>query len=111
VILFEMLTGAVPFMGETAQEVMRQHVSQPVPSMRRLRPDLSIPPAAEHVMHTAMAKRPDDRYQSAAALLTAIAACFEGVRQAVSEAEKASPPRQATAALGSGRGGLSLLRR
>ena len=111
VILFEMLTGEVPFMGETPQEVMRCHVSHPVPSMRRMRPDLSIPPEAEHVMHTAMAKRPADRYQSAAALLTAIEACFEDVLQASAEADGALPPRQATAALGSVRDGLFLLRR
>jgi serine/threonine-protein kinase len=102
VILFEMLTGEVPFWGDTAQEILRKHRRQPVPSMRRIRPDLAIPAAAEHVMHTAMAKRPQDRYQSAAALLAALLRCYRETWEEAQWGLQDPPARRGTAVMGSG---------
>jgi serine/threonine protein kinase len=62
VLLFEAITGRRPFEGETLFDLMRMHLEQPPPSMRAIRPDLPI--AMERVVMTAMAKRPDDRFQS-----------------------------------------------
>src|SRR2546426_2566885 len=63
IILYELLTGNVPFTGPNPFAVMSKHLNQPVPSIRKIRPDLS--PAIEFVVKKALAKNPKDRYQSA----------------------------------------------
>ncbi|HCF84914.1 MAG TPA: hypothetical protein DEV72_06915 [Ktedonobacter sp.] len=60
VILYQMITGATPFQGETPMQIAAQQWQSPPPSPRLLRPDLSD--ASEQVLLRAMAKRPDDRY-------------------------------------------------
>jgi serine/threonine protein kinase len=61
IILYELLTGRVPFTGSTPFEVMGKQLHDPVPSLRISRPDLS--PAIEFVVKKALAKDPKDRYQ------------------------------------------------
>jgi hypothetical protein len=63
IILFELLTGRVPFTGPNPFAVMSRHLNDPVPSVRTLRPDLS--PSIDFVVRKALAKNPQDRYQSA----------------------------------------------
>ncbi|HLH60687.1 MAG TPA: serine/threonine-protein kinase [Ktedonobacteraceae bacterium] len=63
IVLFELLTGKVPFSGPTPFVVMPKHIHEPVPSVRAMRPDLS--PAVEFVVKKALAKQPKDRYASA----------------------------------------------
>ncbi|HET9986893.1 MAG TPA: serine/threonine-protein kinase [Kofleriaceae bacterium] len=70
VMLYEAITGRRPFEGETLFDLMRAHLEQPPPSPRALRPEL--PPAIEHVVWTALAKRPEDRFQSATAMAHAL---------------------------------------
>ncbi len=76
IIFYEMLTGEVPFDGDTATEIMGKHVMDPLPSMRATRPDLSIPPEAELLVHRATAKNPMDRHHSALAFLDDLRHCF-----------------------------------
>ncbi len=61
IILYELLTGGVPFTGSTPFAVMARQLHDPVPSLRAQRPDLS--PALEFVVRKALAKDPKDRYQ------------------------------------------------
>jgi eukaryotic-like serine/threonine-protein kinase len=62
VLMYELLTGRVPFEGDNWLAVMAGHLqSTPVP-IRRLRPD--VPPALEAVVLTAMRRFPEHRYQS-----------------------------------------------
>jgi len=70
VMLYEAITGRRPFEGETLFDLMRAHLEQPPPSPRSLRPELPI--AIEHVVLTAMAKRPEDRFQAATAMAQAL---------------------------------------
>src|SRR6266478_8730437 len=63
VILYELLTGSLPFTGTNPFAVMTRVLSDHVPSVRDIRPDLS--PAIEAVVKKALAKNPRDRYQSA----------------------------------------------
>ncbi|CAG0973632.1 serine/threonine-protein kinase PpkA [Anaerolineae bacterium] len=63
VMVFEMLTGQVPFSGDTPATLMYQHLNEPPRSLRTLRPDL--PEALDGVLLKAMAKQPEQRYQSA----------------------------------------------
>lgn len=64
VILFEMLTGHVPFAGEGYGEVMTKHISLPPPAARKFVPDLPL--ALEAVLSRALAKAPDARFQTMA---------------------------------------------
>jgi len=63
VILYQMVTGSVPFKGDMPMQIAMQHLQMPPPPPRSLRPDL--PPAAEQVMLRALAKNPADRYAHA----------------------------------------------
>src|SRR6266702_3381533 len=63
IILYELLTANVPFTGPNPFAVMSKQLNQPVPSIRKIRPDLS--PAIEFVVKKALAKNPKDRYQNA----------------------------------------------
>jgi MFS family permease len=63
IILFELLTGSVPYTGPNAFAVMARKMHDQLPSIRDFRPDLS--PAIEAVVVKALAKNPADRYQSA----------------------------------------------
>lgn len=64
IILYELLTGTVPFTGPNAFQIMASKMTDPVPSVRDSRSDLS--PAIEAVVVKALAKNPADRYQNAA---------------------------------------------
>jgi serine/threonine protein kinase len=70
VILFEMLTGKVPFGGEGYGEIIVKHITMAVPSARSLVPELS--PAIEQILYRAMAKKPEDRFQNMGELQTAM---------------------------------------
>jgi eukaryotic-like serine/threonine-protein kinase len=67
VMMFEMLTGQVPFEGDNSLAVMAGHMQRNPTSLRRLRPE--VPPALEAVVVHAMRRYPENRYPSAAAVL------------------------------------------
>ncbi len=69
-VLFELITGRPPFAADTAMATALMHVDDPVPDVRALRRDAS--PAIAAVVARAMAKRPADRYPSAAAMAAAL---------------------------------------
>ena len=64
VILFEMLTGKVPFGGEGYGEIIVKHITMAAPSARAIEPALS--PAIDALLFRAMAKNPDHRFQTMA---------------------------------------------
>jgi serine/threonine-protein kinase len=77
VTCYHMLGGQPPFRGETAIEVAMQHLKgTPVP-LSKLRPDL--PESLCAVVHKMMARKPDDRYQTARDLLRDIIRLREGL--------------------------------
>src|SRR6266568_1616527 len=63
VVLYELLTGKTPFEGDTPVEIAMKHLSTPPKPPSKLRPD--IPPELDKVVLRALAKNPDERYQSA----------------------------------------------
>ena len=65
IILYELLTGTVPFTASNPFAVMHMKLNEPVPSVRSRRPDLS--PAIDAVVMKALSRNPADRYQSATA--------------------------------------------
>lgn len=64
IMLYELLTGNVPFSGPNPFAIMSKHLKEPVPPVKKVRPDVS--PAIEFVVKKALAKNPADRYRSAA---------------------------------------------
>jgi serine/threonine-protein kinase len=62
VMLYEFLTGRVPFDADTPLAVIFKHISDPLPSIRTIRPDL--PEALERVIYKSLAKDPEDRFKS-----------------------------------------------
>jgi serine/threonine-protein kinase len=74
IILYELLTGTVPFRGATPLSVLTAHLTaQPQPPRERA-PDRGISPALEAVVLHAVAKDPMDRYATASALAAAVQA-------------------------------------
>ncbi|MBK5287558.1 MAG: Stk1 family PASTA domain-containing Ser/Thr kinase [Acidimicrobiia bacterium] len=62
VVLYEMVTGVVPFTGDNAVSVAYLHVREPVRAPSQRQPDL--PPALEQIILTCLAKDPNERYQT-----------------------------------------------
>jgi serine/threonine-protein kinase len=64
VVMYESLTGRVPFLGKNYADTMTKQISELPPPFREIRPELNIPEAFENIVLRAIAKRPEDRYQS-----------------------------------------------
>jgi hypothetical protein len=77
VMLFEMVSGRRPFQGDSAPATMMMHLTEPVPDVRRL--NNSVPPGLVTVIEKAMAKAPDQRYQTAAEMGSALATALRPV--------------------------------
>jgi eukaryotic-like serine/threonine-protein kinase len=75
VLLYEMLTGDVPFHAETQVGVAMKHVNEPLPDVQGRRPEVSAALAA--VVETATAKDPDVRYPSMGAMLRDLEGALE----------------------------------
>lgn len=75
-ILFELLSGQPPFHGEKPLEVVRQHVTQTIPSLRKIASD--VPVALSSVVHQALERDPAQRFQNVAELGEAFAQASRG---------------------------------
>ena len=71
-ILYEMLTGVLPFDSDTALGYLSLHALQPAPPPSARRPDLAIPPALERVILCCLEKSRERRFRDARALAAAI---------------------------------------
>lgn len=93
VVLYEMLTGRPPFVGDSMVDVAMQHVgAAPLPP-RKLRPSLS--PAVEKIVLKALAKKPAGRFQSAREMRDAI----ERVREEIHHPESAKQSNRSVRAI------------
>jgi len=75
IILYETLTGSVPFEGESFMAVLSKHAVQPVPPLRETWPGLNVSPELEAVVMRALAKQRDQRFPQ----MRAFADALEGV--------------------------------
>ncbi len=76
--LFELITGFVPFEGSSSIETILMHEEQEVPSLFEVAPDGKFPPSLDVVLAKALAKSPQDRYQSAKELAIDLTRIREG---------------------------------
>jgi serine/threonine-protein kinase len=88
VVLFEMLTGRVPFTADRPEAVLHAHIFTPPPSPSHLNP--AIPEAVSQVLLKALAKDPNERYQSGAALVAALRAAQPEQRRKGAEEQRSS---------------------
>jgi serine/threonine protein kinase len=70
VLLFQMVAGQLPFAADTPLAVVMKHVNEPVPLPIAFNPD--VPLGLQEIIVKAMAKDPDERFQSAAEMATAL---------------------------------------
>ena len=70
VVLYEMVTGRVPFDADTPFAILIKHINEPLPRPRTLDPAIS--PALERVILTALAKTPDERFATADEMARAV---------------------------------------
>ena len=63
IMMYELLTGLVPYKGESAVEIALKHLREPLPSVRKVDP--TIPQSIENVIIRATAKNPKNRYTDA----------------------------------------------
>jgi eukaryotic-like serine/threonine-protein kinase len=73
VVMYELLVGEVPYTGDTFVAVAMRHVNDPVPSVAERRPD--VPPRIDWALQRAMAKRPDDRFETMDDFVAELEAC------------------------------------
>jgi serine/threonine protein kinase len=81
VILFQCLTGATPFDGKAAMDVLVKHINAPVPWMREKNPSVDVSPALEAIVRRLLEKNPAARFADAEAVVAAlrdVAASFRG---------------------------------
>jgi len=76
VMLYEMLTGVVPFDDASPTNVALQHITQPPPPPRSINPQLSV--ETENVLLKALSKKPKERYSSGTELMDALARALAG---------------------------------
>ncbi|HEY2327636.1 MAG TPA: protein kinase [Gaiellaceae bacterium] len=83
VVLFEMLTGSVPFPGDSFVAVAMRHINEPPPRVRDVRPDVSM--RVEAVVQRAMAKSPSDRFPTMAAFCAEMSSCLAELQSGATE--------------------------
>jgi serine/threonine-protein kinase len=88
IVLFELLTGEVPFTGDSPVEIAMKHLAETPPAPSDIRPD--VPADLDLVVIRALAKEPTDRYQSAAAMDADLETVARGGRVAAETAEAAT---------------------
>jgi serine/threonine protein kinase len=86
IILYEMVTGSVPFVAETPLAVLFKHISDPLPPPSLVKSD--VPASIEQVILKALAKDPKDRFATAGEFVTAW-------KRALEESEKLQPATEA----------------
>ena len=78
ILMFEMLTGKMPYKGDSAVEIALKHMKEPMPSARELNP--VIPQSIENIILKAAAKNPKNRYKNVSEMAEDIKTCLDDDR-------------------------------
>lgn len=98
VVLFEMLTGSLPFHSDTPMGLLLAQISTAPRRPSEVKPDIDLPPAVSALLMKSLEKNPAERFQDAGEMLQAIADAQNGVATVsadgshVSQANEATPP-------------------
>jgi len=76
ILMYELLTGKIPFKGENAVEIAIKQMKEPIPSVRKINPD--IPQSIENIVIKACAKNPKNRYDN-------VREMYDDIKNALSE--------------------------
>ena len=79
IMLFELLTGTLPFKGDNAVEIAFKQIKDDIPSVREINPN--IPQSLENIVLRATAKNPKNRYSSAKEMHDDLATCLNEERK------------------------------
>jgi eukaryotic-like serine/threonine-protein kinase len=90
VVLWELLTGDVPFPGDTFVAVALRHINEPPPSLLDVRPD--VPPRLAAAVLRALAKDPADRFPSMESFAAELRLCLDELDPEQTPALMAVPP-------------------
>jgi len=88
-VAFQMFSGVQPYRAETVMKVVLQHITDPIPSLLELEPDL--PESLDTVLQRAMAKDRNDRYPSAVAFAEAMTHALHSSEESIMAAKSATP--------------------
>ena len=75
ILMYELLSGTVPFKGDTAVEIALKHMKEKIPSIRKQNP--TIPQSIENIILRATAKNPKNRYDSVREMYTDLQTAME----------------------------------
>ena len=78
IVLYELLTGRVPFDGESAVSIALKHFQEPLPSV--MNPSVMIPQSLENIVLKATAKDPMNRYRSCYEMFQDLKTCLDSTR-------------------------------
>jgi len=92
IVMYECLTGRVPFLGRNYADTMGKQISEMPPPFKKIRPDLDIPESLEAIVMMALAKEPEHRYQS----LTQMRKDLESALSAQPNPAVSVPPKSST---------------
>jgi serine/threonine protein kinase len=72
IMLYEMITGVLPFTGQTFMEVLSQHIHNAPPFISQQHPEIKIPAGVDEFIQKALKKRPENRFQTMEEVLDAL---------------------------------------
>ena len=75
ILMFEMLSGKVPFKGDSAVEIALKHMKEPLPSVKEINP--VVPQSVENIILKASAKNPKNRYRDVREMADDIKTCLD----------------------------------
>ncbi len=79
IVMYELLTGKLPYKGDNAVEIALKHLKEPIPSVRET--DASIPQAVENIVIKATSKNTKNRYEDAREMFEDLSTCLDDERK------------------------------
>ncbi len=79
IVMYELLTGSLPYRGDNAVEIALKHLKEPLPSIREKLPN--IPQSIENIIIRATAKNPKNRYADAREMHNDLLTCLDEERE------------------------------